>query len=328
MNGGEAPQASPRVLALSGGIGGAKLALGLYQTLPPDTLTVVCNTGDDFRHLGLHISPDVDTVLYTLAGLANRELGWGREGETWTFMEVLESLGAETWFRLGDGDLALHVERTRRLAAGESLEAVVDDVRRRFGIDACIVPMCNEPTPTLVHTAEGTLAFQEYFVRRGCEPAVSGFRFQDIDSANPASGFVQALQSPLLEAVIICPSNPFISVDPLLGVPGVRAALESCRAPVIAVSPVIGGKAVKGPTAKMMGELSLPVSAEAVANHYGSLLDGFVLDEADSALAPRIGAQCLVTRTLMRDDVHKRALANEVLRFAHALRGAPDRHDG
>jgi LPPG:FO 2-phospho-L-lactate transferase len=311
-----------RVLALSGGIGGAKLALGLYQVLSPDALTVVCNTGDDFTHLGLRISPDLDTVLYTLAGLANRELGWGREGETWTFMESLEALGGETWFRLGDGDVALHVERTRRLTAGESLESITDDLRRHLGVTARIVPMCNSPVPTLVNTPDDILPFQEYFVRLRCEPAVTGFQFEDIEAARPADGFMSALRSPSLEAVIICPSNPFISVDPILGIPGVREALLQCPAPVIAVSPVIGGEAVKGPTAKMMRELSLPVSASAVASHYGSLLDGFVLDETDATIAEELGIPCLVTRTLMTDDQRKRALAEDVLAFSRRLQVA------
>ena len=308
-----------RVLALSGGIGGAKLALGLYQVLAPDTLTVVCNTGDDFTHLGLRISPDVDTVFYTLAGLANRELGWGREGETWTFMESLEALGGETWFRLGDGDVALHVERTRRLTTGEALDSITDDFRRRAGIGAQIVPMCNAPAPTLVNTRDGVLPFQEYFVKLRCEPAVTGFEFANIEAARPATGFLNALQSPSLQAVIICPSNPFISVDPILAVPGVRDALIRCPAPVVAVSPVIGGDAVKGPTAKMMRELSLPVSATSVASHYGSLLDGFVLDEADAAIADQLDVPCLVTRTFMTNDEHKRELASNVLEFSRGL---------
>jgi LPPG:FO 2-phospho-L-lactate transferase len=314
-----------RVLAISGGIGGAKLALGLYRVLAADTLTVVCNTGDDFHHLGLHVSPDVDTVLYTLAGIANRELGWGREGETWTFMQALEAMGGETWFRLGDGDLALHVERTRRLAAGESLSAVMDEVRRRLGVRARIVPMCDEPVPTLVHTARGTLPFQEYFVKLRCEPAVTGFTYHGAEHARAAPGLLAALASEALRAVVICPSNPFISVDPVLAVPGVREALEACAAPVVAVSPVIGGRAVKGPTAKMMRELSLPVSAGGVARHYGSLLDGYVLDVADAAQSQGLGLPCRHAATLMRDDEDKRALARTVLEFAEQLSGSPTR---
>ena len=311
-----------RVLALSGGIGGAKLALGLYQALPANALAVLCNTGDDFTHLGLHVSPDVDTVLYTLAGLANRELGWGLEGETWRFMHALERIGGETWFRLGDGDLAVHVERTRRLAAGESLSAITAHMAARLGVAALIMPMCDQPVPTLVQTVDsGVLAFQEYFVKRACTPRVTGFQFAGADRATPPAALTQWLSGPDLRAVIICPSNPFISVAPALAVPGLREALRSCGAPVVAVSPVIGGRAVKGPTAKMMAELSLPVSAASVAAHYGELLHGFVLDEADAALAGTLDVECRVAPTLMRSDADKRALAEAVLEFADSLSG-------
>jgi LPPG:FO 2-phospho-L-lactate transferase len=311
---------SDQVLALSGGIGGAKLALGLYQELPEATLSVLCNTGDDFTHLDLYISPDLDTVLYTLAGLSNRELGWGREGETWTFMAALQAIGGETWFRLGDGDLGLHVERTRRLNAGESLSAVMDDIRRRLQVHAHILPMCDQSVPTLVHTLQGTLAFQEYFVKLRCEPAVTGFEFHNAALARPTATLSELLSGDTLRAIVICPSNPFISIDPILAVPGLRDALRNCAAPVIAVSPVIAGKAIKGPTAKMMNELSLPVSAGAVAGHYGDLLDGFVLDNEDAVLAERLSLPCRVTKTWMRTDEDKRALAREVMDFAQSLR--------
>ena len=308
-----------RMVALSGGIGGAKLALGLYRTLPPDSLMVVCNTGDDFEHLGLSISPDLDTVMYTLAGIANPETGWGRANETWTFMRALEQLGGEIWFRLGDGDLATHVERTRRLAAGESLSAIIDDFCRRLGVRARITPMCDQPVRTVVHTGDGILPFQRYFVERRCEPKVSGFEFRGASAARPTPTLSEAPESEHLEAVVICPSNPFISIDPILAVPGMRAALTACRAPVVAVSPIIGGRAVKGPTAKMMAELGLPTSARAVAEHYGDLLDGFVLDAADGAEAEAIDLSCLATRTLMGSDDDKRRLAAEVLAFARRL---------
>jgi LPPG:FO 2-phospho-L-lactate transferase len=309
-----------RVLALSGGIGGAKLALGLYQTLPPDSLMVVCNTGDDFEHLGLSISPDLDTVLYTLAGIANPETGWGRAGETWTFMRALEQLGGETWFRLGDADLAMHVERTRRLAAGDSLSAISDDFCRRLAVHARLAPMCDEPVRTMVQIEDGVLPFQRYFVERRCEPKVTGFGFLGVNEARPPPALREALESESLEAVVICPSNPFISIDPILAVPGMRAALAACRAPVVAVSPIIGGRAVKGPTAKMMAELGMPTSAGAVAEHYRGLLDGFVLDALDAADAEAIDLPCLVTRTLMARAEDKRTLASEVLAFARRLR--------
>ena len=313
--------AAVRVIALSGGIGGAKLALGLYRLLPPDCLMVVCNTGDDFEHLGLRISPDLDTVTYTLAGIANPETGWGRAGETWTFMAALAQLGGETWFRLGDADLATHVERTRRLAAGERLGAITDDFCARLDIRARVVPMCDEPVRTMVRTENGLLPFQRYFVERRCEPKVSGFEFRGAGRRDRRRRSQRRSERDNLEAVVICPSNPFISIDPILAVPGMRAAITACRAPVVAVSPIIGGRAVKGPTAKMMAELGMPASANTVAEHYRGLLDGFVLDEADAAEAEALDLPCLATRTLMASEDDKRALASEVLAFARQLAG-------
>jgi LPPG:FO 2-phospho-L-lactate transferase len=313
---------APSVIALSGGVGGAKLALGLYRTLAPDALMVVCNTGDDFEHLGLSIAPDLDTVLYTLAGIANAETGWGRAGETWSFMAALEELGGETWFRLGDADLATHVERTRRLAAGESLSAMTDDFGRRLAVRAHLVPMSDQPVRTIVRTDQGVLPFQRYFVEQRCAPKVSGFEFQGAGQARPSPALLAALAARDLQAVVICPSNPFISIDPILAVPGMRAALAACRAPVVAVSPIVGGRAVKGPTAKMMRELGLPTSARAVAEHYGDLLDGFVLDHADADQARSIEVPCLAARTLMASEDDKRALAAEVLAFARRLANA------
>ena len=215
------------VVALSGGIGGAKLVLGLYRVLRLDTLTVICNPGDDFDHLGLRICPDADTVLYTLAGIANPETGWGRAGETWTFMEVLADIGGETWFRLGDGDLALHVERTRRIAAGEPPSRVAEDLARRFGVRARVVPACDAPVRTMVGTRGGRLPFQHYFVRDRCEPAVTGFEFEGAAEARPCGAALEALADPSLRCVVVCPSNPFISIDPILAVPGMRAAVRA-----------------------------------------------------------------------------------------------------
>jgi LPPG:FO 2-phospho-L-lactate transferase len=309
----------PKIVAFSGGIGGAKLALGLYRTLPPDSLMVVCNTGDDFEHLGLCISPDLDTVLYTLAGVANPATGWGRADETWTFMHALEQLGGETWFRLGDADLATHVERTRRLAAGESLSAISNAFGRRLGVRARVAPMCDEPVRTMVFTENGILPFQRYFVQQRCEPKVTGFEFRGAGEARPTPVLCEALENASLEAVVICPSNPFISIDPILAVPGLRDAIAACRAPVVAVSPIIGGRAVKGPTAKMMAELGVPITARAVAEHYRELLDGFVLDDADAVQAEAIDLPCLATRTLMTSEDDKRALASEVLAFARQI---------
>ena len=251
---------------MSGGIGGAKLALGLYRVLPPGALTVVANTGDDFEHLGLSISPDIDTVLYTLAGADNPELGWGRRGETWTFMAALEALGGETWFKLGDGDLATHIERTRRLAAGESLSQITDDFRRRLGIRARLLPMTGDRVRTRLRAAEGWLDFQDYFVRRGAAPIIREISYVGASEAAANPDFLAALGDESLDMVVICPSNPFLSIDPILSLPGVREALRKSPAPVVAVSPIIGGKAVKGPTAKLMAELGLPISAAAVSS--------------------------------------------------------------
>jgi LPPG:FO 2-phospho-L-lactate transferase len=302
-----------KVLALSGGIGGAKLALGLYRVLPPDALIVVANTGDDFEHLGLSVSPDIDTLLYTLAGIDNPETGWGRRGETWTFMAALEKLGGESWFRLGDGDLATHVERTRRLKAGEPLSAITDDFRRRLGITARLLPMSDDPVRTRLRCAEGWLDFQDYFVRRQCAPVVREIAFAGIDAARPHPEFLAALADPDLRLVVICPSNPFISIDPILALPGLREALRRSPAPVIAVSPIIGGRAVKGPTAKMMAELGLPVDAAAVARHYGDLIDHYVIDEADADKVAGLALPLTATRTLMETLADREALARVVL---------------
>ena len=308
-----------QVLALTGGVGGAKLVWGLAQHIGGDGLMVVCNTGDDFRHLGVDISPDIDTVLYTLGGIAHSERGWGRGEETWSFMRVLQQLGGETWFQLGDGDLALHMERTRRLVRGDSLTDIVDDFRRRFGIGARVVPMSDRAVSTIVHTAEGPLAFQHYFVRERCEPQVTRFEFKGASRAEPSRGFWEGLYSDALQAIVICPSNPFISIDPILSLPGIRKTLRETQAPVIAVSPIIGGQAVKGPTAKMMRELGLQSNAATVFDHYRDLVDGFVIDNVDRALEKDIDVPCHVTTTLMRDAQSKRELAAEVLTFARSI---------
>ncbi len=307
------------VLALCGGIGGAKLALGLSRVLPPDELIVVVNTGDDFEHLGLAISPDLDTVMYTLAGVANPETGWGRRDETWSFMRALGELGGETWFRLGDRDLATHIERTRRLRAGEALSAVTADFCRRLGVAPTLLPMSEDAVRTRVRTDDGWLDFQNYFVGRRCEPAVREVAFAGATAARPQPDFIAALQGDL-RAVVICPSNPFISIGPILAVPQVRSALTACRAPVVAVSPIIGGRAVKGPTAKMMGELGEPPSAAAVARYYGDLLDGFVVDDADAEAASGLGCYVTVAATLMTSLAEREVLARATLETADAVR--------
>jgi LPPG:FO 2-phospho-L-lactate transferase len=309
-----------RVVALSGGVGGAKLALGLYRVLPPESLAVIINTGDDFQHLGLTVCPDIDTTLYTLAGLANPELGWGRRDETWNFMRTLETLGGQTWFRLGDADLALHVERTRRRCGGETLSAITQAIAERFGIRAAIIPMSDSVIATRLTTDAGDLSFQDYFVRRRCAPAVRAIRFAGAEEAQLAPQAAAALQSAALEAIIICPSNPYLSIDPLLAVPGMRRALRAAGAPLIAVSPIVGGEAVKGPTAKIMGELGLERSAITIATHYAGLIDAFVLDRSDAPLATRISGPVRICATLMRSLEDREALAREVLALAAELR--------
>jgi LPPG:FO 2-phospho-L-lactate transferase len=312
------PSARGRVVALCGGIGGAKLAFGLAALLG-ERLTVVVNTGDDFEHLGLAVSPDVDTVLYTLGGLADRERGWGRAGETWGFMEALAEIGGETWFNLGDRDLALHVERTRRLRAGETLSAVVAGFARSFRIEATVAPMSDDRVATMVETDVGVMSFQRYFVARRAEPVLRSVRFEGAERARPGPAAAEALRSPDLRAIVLCPSNPYLSIDPLLAVPGLRALLEGVSAPVVAVSPLIGGAAVKGPTAKILAELGVEATPRAIVEHYGGLLDGLVIDEADAGARDEAGAPTLVARTLMRTDEDRVRLAGETLAFADAL---------
>ena len=310
-------------LALSGGVGGAKLALGLSRVLPPEALTIVCNTADDFDHLGLRVCPDLDTVMYTLAGVANRVTGWGQAHETWSFLGAISQLGGETWFRLGDRDLATHVERTRRLSAGESLTVVTDALCGALGVEPRVLPMTDDPVRTVVGTPSGELSFQHYFVRERCAPAVTGFRFDGVERARPAPDFIAALEGDTA-AVVICPSNPFVSVDPVLALPGIEMALRDTPAPVIAVSPIVGGQAIKGPAAKMMAELQMPVTAAAVARHYRerNLLDGFIVDHADASEAAEIertGLPTLVTGTVMESLADRERLAREVLDFARDL---------
>jgi len=307
-------------LALSGGVGGAKLASGLAAVLRPGQLTIVANVGDDFDHLGLRICPDLDSNMYALAGLNNEELGWGRQGETWQFMAALKDFGGETWFNLGDQDLAVHVERTRRLAAGESLSDVTQALSRALGITHPLQPASDEPIRTIVETEAGDLSFQHYFVRDQCAPAVLGFHFDGIDNANVSPVFAAALSDPSLAAVIICPSNPFVSVDPILRMPGLCDRLRSLDAPVLAVSPIVAGQAIKGPAAKMMAELNVPATSVAVAEYYGDLLDGFIIDVQDTGLVDQFAElPLLVTETIMKNADDRAALARSVIDFSGRL---------
>jgi len=310
---------SGHVIALCGGVGGAKLAFGLTRILSPDDLTIVVNTGDDFVHMGLHVSPDIDTVAYTLADLADRERGWGLAGETWNFMEQVKRLGGESWFNLGDRDLAMHVERSRRLAARETLSEITAALTAALGIRHAVVPMSDAPVRTIVQTAEGELAFQRYFVGEQCRPVATGVRFDGASAATPSPALRAALARRDVAAVIVCPSNPYLSVDPILAVPGVRAGLKALGAPIVAVSPIVGGRALKGPAAKLMRELGVAPSVASIACHYRGLLSGLVVDREDSEEADALrtlGLPTLATGAVMTTDDDRIRLARETLAFA------------
>jgi len=312
------------VVALCGGVGGAKLALALERLIGAD-LTVIVNTGDDFEHLGLHVSPDIDTVVYTLGGLSDLERGWGRADESWNFMEALGALGGETWFRLGDRDLAMHVERSRALRSGISLTEFTMATARRLGIAASILPMSDDRVETMVITAEGTLPFQRYFVGLQCAPVVKRLEFSNAERAAATSQVLAALRNPDLAAIIICPSNPYLSVDPILAVSDIRRALDEVTAPIVAVSPLIGGQAVKGPTAKIMAELGIPADSASIARHY-RFIDGLIIDETDRAESGKIDMPVRVTSTLMRSLGDRDRLAADCLEFAsHLAAGAQTR---
>ena len=308
----------PKIVALCGGVGGAKLALGLERRFGAG-VTVIVNTGDDFEHLGLHISPDVDTVLYTLGGLSDPERGWGRADETWHFMESLGGIGGEVWFQLGDRDLALHVERTCQLRSGVSLTDFTASMAKQFGIAAAIVPMSDDPISTFVHTDEGVLPFQEYFVRRRCEPVLQRVEFRNAERARPSAVALAALRNPDLTAIIICPSNPYLSVDPVLAVPSMRDTIREAAAPVVALSPLIGGKAVKGPTAKILSELKKDCTPLTIARHYDDLLDGLIIDRADRYSAAALPVPVRVTDTLMRSLEDRERMATECVAFAELI---------
>jgi len=307
----------PSVVAFAGGVGGAKLADGLARCLPPENLTIVVNTGDDFEHWGLKICPDLDTVCYTLAGLANPETGWGRVDETFHALENVSRLGGADWFRIGDRDLATHVERTRRLRAGQQLSQITRDFCHAWGIGPTILPMTDDPVVTIVDTVEqGELPFQEYFVHQRCEPRVKGFRFEGVGKARPAPGVVEAIRR--ADAVIFCPSNPWVSIDPILRIVLPSSPRWEEGKCLVAVSPIIGGQTVKGPAAKMFAEMGVEPSALAVAKHYGESLSGFVLDVVDAGLAgevQRLGIHTLIVPTIMKSAEERQRLAQDVLNF-------------
>ncbi len=295
-----------------GGVGGAKLASGLMHVVAPERLTFIVNTGDDFWRLGLKICPDLDTVMYTLAGLVNRETGWGIAGDETAVMDSLEGhYGVEPWFRLGDKDLATHLLRAQGLRQGNSLTEVTDCLARRLGVSARLLPMCDEETPTLVDTADrGELGFQEYFVKHSWRPIVKSIKHKDCEKATMSAPVSSALET--ADVILIAPSNPWLSVAPILAVPGMRQALKRADAPVVAITPIIAGAAVKGPTAKIMAELGLPVSEAAVARFYGGIIDGFVNDIRNEPLRVE-GIRAVRLNTLMTDDAAKAALARDAL---------------
>lgn len=307
------------VLALSGGVGGAKLAAGLASVLPPERLTIAVNTGDDFEHLGLTICPDIDSVVYALAGLNDTQRGWGVVDESWRAMERLEALGEEAWFNLGDRDMAMHIARSWRLRAGESLSDVTARLTGALGIGACVVPMSDAPVRTQVETADGWIDFQHYFVREQCRPEVTAIRFAGAADAPPSRGLAEALARDDLAAIVLCPSNPFLSVDPILAVAGVREALAARRAPFVAVSPLVGGKALKGPLGKLLGELGGESSNRAIAAHYAGLVDHLIIDEADAADAEglrALGISVTIAPTVMYEAADRERLARVALSAA------------
>jgi LPPG:FO 2-phospho-L-lactate transferase len=310
-----------KVVALAGGVGGAKLADGLAQVLPPQDLSIVVNTGDDFDHWGLQVCPDLDTVCYTLAGLANSETGWGRAEESWATFDAVTQLGGADWFRIGDKDLGTHLERTRRLNAGESLSDITAHFCQSWGIQPLVTPMSDDPIATMVHTDIGVLPFQEYFVRQKCQPRVTGFFFAGVERAQPAPGILDALQQ--ADLVVICPSNPWVSIDPILAVPALRSALRDLPGlPVVVISPIIAGKTVKGPAAKMYSELGIQPSALAVAQHYQKNLTGMVIDSLDknmTDLIAALGCAVISTNTLMKSASDRKHLAEQVLQLGEQL---------
>ena len=314
-------------IALSGGVGGAKLALGLSQILAPNRLSIVANTADDFKHIGLNISPDLDTIMYTLANLNNPRLGWGQTKETWEFHGALGRLGEETWFKIGDRDLATHIVRTMRLNNGRKLSQVTKELCSSLGVTHHLIPMTDDTVATVVRTNSGqNMPFQQYFVRERCNPKVIGFEFQGITTAALSPDFLRSLKSPKPRLIIICPSNPYVSVDPILNMSGVIDMIAARRIPVVAISPIIGGQALKGPAAKMMEELGDPPSAIGVAKHYRALyrdmLTGFIIDEKDRILESdltEMGLLTTVTNTVMVTLQDRINLAQEVLRLGSRL---------
>ena len=312
-----------RALALTGGVGGAKLCFGLAQILQPDELRIVVNTGDDEEFHGLYVCPDLDTVIYTLAELSNPHTGWGIRNETFATLSALDRLGQETWFGLGDQDLATHIVRTKMLREGMSLSDVAAHLCGRLGLEHPVIPMSDDPVRTTVSTDIGALPFQTYFVRHGCEPIVSSLSFKGSQSARMSAKFNESLHSS--DTLIFCPSNPYLSVAPILSVPGVRERIERFEGARLAVSPIVGGQALKGPAAKILEELGEDVSCVGVARQYIGLCDTFVIDELDADLADDIrelGMDVLVLNTIMNSNRDKVQLARNLLEAASEADGS------
>ena len=310
-----------KVCILSGGVGGAKLVLGMSEVLDTEEFIVVANTGDDFVHLGLHISPDIDTLVYTLAGLVDETRGWGLKNESWNFLGAVKDLGGETWFNLGDKDLAMHVERTKQLKSGDSLSQVTKKLSEALGVTTDIIPMTDSSVTTTVVTDNGPLAFQHYFVRDKCNPKVTGFKFEGLEKARPADR-INKFNAEKQRALLIAPSNPFVSIDPILGIPKLRENFISSCHVKLAVSPIVGGVAIKGPAAKMMSELGIPSTATEVARHYIGLIDGIVIDEVDRDQASqieRLGIKAFVTKTVMSTVEDKIGLATDCIEYIDYL---------
>jgi LPPG:FO 2-phospho-L-lactate transferase len=308
------------VVALAGGVGGAKLAAGLQDVLPAGDLSVVVNTADDFDLWGLHICPDLDTVMYTLAGIANPETGWGIAGESFETLNMLGHYGEDTWFKLGDRDLATHTLRTHRLISGETLTEVMNALSGALGVESVVLPMTDDPVSTVLETPEGCLEFQEYFVRRGQRVEVLAVELRGIEDAKPTEAVLAVVSG--ADAIIFCPSNPIVSVGPILALPGMREALTPSRAPKVAVSPIVGGRALKGPADKMLLSLGHEVSATGVARMYSGLVDGMVVDEIDEGERDGIealGMRVLVTDSVMRDAEDRARLASETLEFGAGM---------
>lgn len=310
------PAESAAFVVLSGGVGGGKFAAGLNDVLGPGELAVVVNTGDDFDHLGLRICPDLDSVTYALAGLGDEKRGWGRDQETWNCMQTLGQLGAEDWFALGDKDLGLHLFRTHGLRDGSTLAEISSEICRRLGIQSHVIPMAEAPVQTILDTDQGMLSFQDYFVKSRCEPRVRTLSYRGAARANLHAQAQAALRSRNLKAIFIAPSNPFLSIDPILALPGVRELIASRGLPVIAISPLIQGQALKGPLSKMLESLGVPGTAAGIAQHYKGLVNGMVIDVLDQAQAQDLAIATCITPTRMTGQASRRALAQAALEFA------------